>query len=281
MMVCDATQELYLLTAIVVGVIGALVTVMSVVSVAANSNLPQSVRVILLSFSVANVTGTTMLTHDTLKFLCQRHQFTPLTTISVMLSVTHLLLLMLSTHISKNKKQENSNKARNYIGLILISWFISISMGTINVITRLRQKKLIFSIVFLFIVLYSLAQWLTAIKTYKIKEKLRINYQLNFLDEHPLRPKEFNRKCWEMKHVNSILISYLSCATPWVLNQFQEGLELFNSIYLLEFGILVIYTLNFFFPSCVMVYLTVMARRKRTEIDEDKINFSAVKLSFV
>ena len=202
-----------------------------------------------------------MLTRDTVTLVCHEHRHTSLTTISVTLSVTHLLLIMLSTHIA----QQNSNqrKARNYWALIVISWFISIALGTINVVTSKYQKKLVFSLAFLIIVLFATPKWIPVVRSYNKKRKLRLQYQVEFLRDHPLRPKGVNSKCWKIKHVNFIILSYLCCSIPWVLNEFREGLKLTQDIHLLDFSVLFVYSLNFFFPSALCVYLKVIVKRNR------------------
>ena len=261
-MLCGSSaDEPYIFITMAVGVIGALITIFSLACVITNTNLPQSIRVILLSFLVANVGGSLMLTHDTVTLLCHRHRYTSLTTISVTLSATHHLLIMLCTHIAQ--QSSNQRKARNYCALIVISWFISIALGTINVVTQKSQKKLIFSLVFLMLVLFVAPKWIPIVRTYKKKEKLRMQYQIQFLRDHPLRPRGLNIKCWKIQHVNFILISYLCCSAPWVLNEFREGLKLTEDILLLDFGVLVVYALNFFFPSALCVYLRVTVDRER------------------
>ena len=87
-----------------------------------------------------------------------------------------------------------------------------------------------------------------------------------------MRPSNINQKCWKLSHVNFILISYLCCSIPWVLNEFREGLDLAEDLHLVDFGVLILYNVNFIFPSGVLIYLKYgLRQRKQSKEDEVEI----------
>ena len=81
---------------------GVLFTVLSIVCVVINTEIDPSLRSILLSFSIANVMGTAMLAYDNIALICQHaeHRLNFVMTISVMLTLSHLMLLMLDEYLT-------------------------------------------------------------------------------------------------------------------------------------------------------------------------------------
>lgn len=96
---------------------GILFTVVSIICLVTNTEVDPSLRTILLSFSIANVLGTVMLAYDTTALICEHEEgrLSFVMTISVMLSLSHLLLLMLDEYLTLTSNRKRT--AKDFTGL--------------------------------------------------------------------------------------------------------------------------------------------------------------------
>lgn len=249
--------------------VGVFVTAISLVCVIPNTSIDQSLRSILLSFTVANVLGTCMLIYDSFVLLCFGNHLNFTVTITMTLSVTHLLLLVLTEYISltAGKKQ----RARDHTGLLLISWIISITFGSMNVVTIGYTAKMAFVVIYILSLLAVLRFFIFVLRIHKLKKKMLVKYKKTFL----WRPKSTRIvvKKWKIKLLAIIVYSYIVCSLPWILNEIHEGiahhsgnhssLMLVNGSYVMRkndisyfhtLG-LIVYSLHFYFPSSICIFI--------------------------
>ena len=242
---------------------GVLCTVLSIICVIANTSIDQSLRGILLSYSVANVMGTVMLTYDSFVLICFGDHFLNfVVTITMTLSVTHIMLLMLAEYISLT--YISKQRARDYTGLLLISWIISITFGSMNVVTIGNTAKIVFVIIFLFAALSILQSYFVVIKKHQKKKYLLETYKRTFLRQNSHTNKVLKRS-WKIKLLAIIIFSYIGCSIPWVVNELWEGFQTDENNPFAHAVALLIYSLNFYFPSGICLYLKYIQRRSTTE----------------
>ena len=244
---------------------GILFTVLSLVCLAVDAEMDPSVRSILFSFSIANVMGTIMLAYDTIALLCsnERERLHFVMTISVMLSLTHLTLLTLIQHINVTSHKKQNPK--DFTGLIVISWIISITIGMMNVVSR-QNARLIFAILFLLTLLLLVYRYIIIINKHKKLEKLKSVYQMTFLQKYA---NKVVKKVWMIKFFALIVFSYAACSILWVLNELRVGLEGGKSNYIIQSASLIVYSMNFYFPSAICIYLKCiqwMSKRNKTRM---------------
>ena len=84
------------------------------------------------------------------------------------------------------------------------------------------------------------------------------------------REKVAKKKCWKLKFVTLLISSYFCCALPWVLNELREGIggsEMHTDT--VHYAVLIIYSLNFYFPSGICMYIRFIQRASRSEHGTD------------
>ena len=233
---------------------GVLFTALSLICLITNTAMDLSIRRILLSFTIANLVGTGILTYDTITLICYHggHRLGFAVTITVTLTVSHLLLLMLAQYIILTSGSKH--RANDYIGLILTAWILSITLGMLNVVTLHHEARLVFAIIFLLIALYIVIKYFVIIKIHKKKKKLQYEYKQTYLSA-TLRRSKARRKCWKLNFVTTIIYSYLCCSIPWVFNELREGMHIGGDSPAVHSIVLIIYSLNFYFPSAICMYM--------------------------
>ena len=251
-----------------------MVTIVSILSIATNITLEPSICRILLSFSIANLIGCGMLVYDTAQIICleSHHSVGFIVTITALLSLTHVMLLTLAEYIILTCRSEK--KAGNYNGLIFLSWMISISGGSIDVVTTNHVAKSIFVVLFLTAIFFIFVKYYVIIRLHIKKGKLRRTYE-TFLRGSSLRRK-VRKKYWKLKYFGMIIYSYVVFSLPWLVNELREGLR--EGLYGKEHEdtslshsiTLIVYSFNFYTPSIICIYLRYQQWRskKRADIHE-------------
>ena len=226
-------------------------TLFSIICIATIYSLDGSIRGIMLSFSVANLVGACMFLFDTISVGCYHDddQFDFIVILTNVLSLSHLMLLVLDYYIifTTNSKR----KARDFSGLILTSWILSATLGSMNIATRQHEAQMVIIILFILTVLFILRNYLVVVKKNKEYHKLQLTYKA-FL-RIGFHQNKF-RNYWKLSYVAIILFSYIACSVPWLVNEIRAGLQkkpnhLAHSICVL------IYSMNFFFPSAICMYM--------------------------
>lgn len=269
-MVCNSTvieQPIFLLM-ISVNAGGVLFAVLSIVCIAINTSIDQSLRSILLSFSIANLLGSGMLTYDTIILLCFRNHFLNFAvTITMTLSVTHIMMLILAEYISLTASRKQ--RARDYGGLLLISWIISVTCGSMNVVAIGNAAKLSFVTIFIFTLLMIFRSYMIVMKKHVKKKCLLVRYQKSFLRQSVHRHKVLKRS-WKTKLLGLIICGYIICSIPWIVNEIKEAMHHgdededhveSSSNTILHSTSLITYSIQFYFTSFVCIYLKYIQRR--------------------
>ena len=237
--------------------LGILLTILSFISVYINSTIDRSFRGILLSFSSANFIGACILIYDTICDIYNGEDtilILPLVRISVILTLTHFMLLLLAEYAiltSPNSKR----RLDKFFGLIILSWMISVSTGSLITVTENARgfARVMFAIVFLLALVFISTMFLLLIKKYRLRKNLEL-FKLNILALNHPRSSAL-RRYWKLKlkllAIN--LTSYFVCSLFWVFNEIYEGTQSKRSHY--NSIVLNVYSLNFYFPSVICIYL--------------------------
>ena len=251
-MYCNDQRPEFVVNLITNGV-GMILTGIAILCIATNGTVEPSIGRILLSFSIANIIGASMLTYDAIQMICLQgaHTVGFLVTITLLLSISHVMLLTLAEYIILTSRTENN--AGNYIGLITLSWIISISAGSLDVTTN-HLGKVVFAVIFSLIISYILTKYYVIMKLHMKKERLRESYKLTYLRGDSRRHNN-KKKYWRPKLFSIIIFSYIGCSIPWLVNELQEGLQREPDDAFIHSLTLIVYSLNFYFPSAVCVYL--------------------------
>ena len=287
-MVCRLHSHYQFFVALISYAGGVLLNVFSIICLVTNTSMDQSLRGILLSFSMANVIGTCMLTYDTYILICHDGQETSglVATITVMLSVSHLMLLMLAEYLNLNFRW--ALKITNFVGLIFISWIISVTLGSLNVVSIRDDARVIFAGVMLLLVVFILVKYYYIFQQQRKEKRLQKEYIVTFLRGNSRRHKTV--KCyWNIKYMPIILLSYAACSIPWVINEFLEGFQEGEENIHMHSISLIAYSFNFYFPSIACIHLKYkqwITKRRRipqssyisTETNSLRHNHNTIKL---
>ena len=176
--------------------------------------------------------------------------------VSASLSLSHILILMTGEYIVLMFARKH--RAREYIGLILLAWIISIIFGAMNPHKLRRDARIGVAVFFISVCLFVIFKHISIVSTIRKKTKLQNLYRRSFLRENN---RTQSRRCyWKLKYFTIIIISYLMCATPWLLCELKEGFEddtgKGHDMY--QRVLLVVYRLNFYPPSVIWIYLKVL-----------------------
>lgn len=265
---CVATGQRSFIIMLILNCWGVILSIVSIICIVANSGIDQSLRGILLSFSVANVIGTGMLAHDSITLLCKGNHFLDFSvTVTMALSITHMNLLILTEYISLTTSWKQ--RARDHTGLLLMSWIISVTVGSMNVVTLGHSGKLVFVVVFCAALLSMLRSLIAVMAKHKKKEYLLEKYKSTFLRQTRVSPpgktKNILKRSWRIKVLAIIICSYIICSIPWVVNEFSERLGPHNSTtFLHTFGLLT-YSVQFYFPSAICIYMRYIQQKITSE----------------
>ena len=260
-----------------INIIGIILTLLSIVCLLANTKIDRSVRGILLSFLTANIIGIAMLTCDTIALICYPggQKLGLIVTVSVTLSLSHLMLLLLAEYIILTSSSRRSGS--DFTGLITLSWIISLSIGSVNVITVQPRTRIAFATLFILSVIFILLTYINVIQKERKRTRLQELYKLNYLHKDCVMSHVVKRN-WKLKFFAVILLVYVACSLPWVVNEFQEGSgkKLFQPLD--QSILLIIYSLNFFSSPFICMYLWCneqMARRN-PKTDSMQVSYGTV-----
>ena len=156
--------------------------------------------------------------------------------------------------------------AKDFTGLIIISWIISITIGMMNVVSR-QEAHAVFAVLFLLVVFFLVGSSVVTTKKHLKMKRIQYVYHKTFMRKSLLTKKVFKRY-WLLKFPAIIIFSYVACSIPWVINEIREGFKGNSSIPLFHSTSLLIYSLNFYFPSAICMYLRFMqwmSKKSKTE----------------
>lgn len=251
---------------LLVNVIGIVLTILSTIFASLNNAIDPSLRGIFISFSFANFTGTLLLIFDTIMTICFNHSKTKtgiFINISISLTMSHLMFLLLAEYLILTSVVRRSVK--DFSGLLIIAWIISICIGCTLVITANVTGKVVFLTILLFDILGMCIGYASIIKKSQKRTKALEKYEKRYLNLHHHRSR-VKKRYWKQKYYAIILVSYVICASPWLLEQVYEKVSIGGSSIQIESISLIIYTMNFYFPSVIIINLWMKKYRakKRT-----------------
>ena len=122
-----------------------------------------------------------------------------------------------------------------------------------NVVSR-HEAHTVFAILFLLIVGFLAISYGVTINKHLKKRRMQSVYHQTFLRRQSVKLQKVVKRYWLLKFPAIIIFSYIGCSILWVFNEIREGFvpnqtnNLFHSISLM------IYSLNFYFPSSICMY---------------------------
>ena len=105
-------------------------TLLAVICLLTNQFIEQSLRAILLSFSISNMAGSGMFVFGITTYVCHNdeHPLDYIVMMTIVLSLSHLLLLILHYYITLTSSKKKM--AVDFSGLIIIAWITSAAIGS-------------------------------------------------------------------------------------------------------------------------------------------------------
>lgn len=264
---CKDLSSIFIVT-LVTNAGGLFVNIIAMICIVLNLTVESGIRRIILSLSIANILGTGMLFYDSFKLMCNgsHDRMGFVTTITTMLSLSHVMLLILAEHIIMTCKKER--KAGHFNGLILVSWVISLSGGSMDVVTVSYQTKMFFAILVLLVIMFIVMKYASIIHMHIQKEKLRKLYETNFLEES--RTKKDHERCqafWNVNYFSVIVLSFLLCTLPYLVLELLEGIQGKMSHSFVHSIVMIIYSINFYFLAFICIYLKYQEVKSRERRD--------------
>lgn len=251
MSACEYTTPMVVTLVINCGAV--LSTITATLCIVTNDSMERSLKGILISFSTANVLGGSLLLYEILTIICRLndHMLDNFIIVSMVLSLSHLFLLALHYFLllTSNVKK----KAKDFFGLIPTTWITSAALGNMNVATDHNVRRRIFIAVFSLAVLFLLRTYTILLTKHKRNEENIKSYQERFLSTSRRTRGGGCSGEWSLGSLATILFTYIVCSFPWLLN---EILGLYVDTGEVAYSIsLLVYSLNFYVPSLVFIYL--------------------------
>lgn len=271
-MICNVTEvgKTTFLIMLSINSSGALLAIISFACVLANTSIDPATRGILLSYSAANLIGSGMLTFESIILICVGKQFlTFAVTITMTLSVSHMMLLILAEYISITTSTQQ--RAGDHSGLLLVAWIISLTFGGMNVVDIGQNARIAFAVFFLLALFLMMRCYIVVLMKDSRKKSLLEGYKKTFLriTEEPCEKQSLE---YSWIHILAVFIfTYVACSIPWVLNEFREGIGSNANRPLLNTIGIIIYSLHFYFPSLVCIYLRYR-QHKLAQVEQPSIS---------
>ena len=151
--------------------------------------------------------------------------------------------------------KQKKRSAKDFTGLIIILWIISITIGMMNVVSE--ETRLIFAVVFLLSLCFLVASLVAMIIKHFQQKRLKRGYQDKFL-EKKYNVRQSFQKFWMLEYFSIMILSYVVTSVMWGINELSESIDHNNEVPLLHSAALILYSLNFYFPSGICIYLRFM-----------------------
>jgi len=233
MMHCIQSTSLWI--CIFLNAVAALFAIPSLICIiSVNKNLERVVRGILISFYASNLVGIAAITHDTLFTVCETQTNVPLVRVSLLLSLSHLSLLMLAEYafLAKGTSRKQHYGRKSFLGLIVLAWILSVTVGVMIIAPGEDSStaRRIFGASFL--VMWLAVSTLVHPIITKYRRKKRIAKMAN------LQPSRKTSKASKAGHGGwtdqelrlMILLSnmflFLCCCLLWIVNEFLNDKDL-------------------------------------------------------
>lgn len=254
-----------------VNICGMLFTVTSCFCMWINTNIDKALREIFISFSIANFVGESIMIYDMTVSACYESNFTsipPLIRVSILLTMTHQLLLMLAEFAILTTAK---GTVRRFTGLIILAWLLSITTGIL--ISKKSEAKvhsfyrLPFVLLMSILCIVTCVMFLPVILKYQTLRRFE-QYKIDFLNQDPSRRNRntSGRQCEvKLKVIAVIVVSYLICSVLWIFNEIYIDQHMKLPFKQSDYLALMIYSLNFYSISSACIYLWHEKHRVRIQ----------------
>ena len=266
-------QEVGKFTTTLILTIGAvMVTISSILMSFLNKTIDPQIRGILLSYSTSDFIQTLVLSLDTVMTICStaydRNNLNIVVTISVFLSLFHIMFLLIAEHqilVSDARWRSVSS----FSGLTIVSWIISSCIGCTLIYAKSRVPHICVATLIILIIILIVLAFISIVK----KSQRRINnkkmYEKKYLDLCNFR-SQIRKRFWKLKYFVIILSSYVICVVPWITKEISLGTTYFaqdkHDKFLDDSFVLMVYTINFYFPSCIVMYLWYVHTKEKKRV---------------
>ena len=260
-----------------------LVTIISMAFLIINTRIDTSLHHILISFQTSNIVGVSIVIYDLTSLSCRYENHVHVVSISVCLSISHMILLLVAEHALLTSSV--NRPVESFSGLICVSWIISIALGVITTITTSERQAvsyLAFAVCAVIVISIVLGTYALLIRRkHWIRKRLIFFRKKQVLRKH--RKDQSYKRYWKLKYDMLIFISYVVCTLPWIVENVVAGAGRggYNQAISpdTQFAVLVVYACNFFFPSAVFVYIWRKHRGRRRVHPLQQQQFSSVEES--
>ena len=250
-------------------------TFLAVLCLSMSHTVEQSLRAILLSYSISNLAGSGMLVFGIITYVCHHdeHPLDYIVVMAIVLSLSHLLLLIVHYYITLTTSKKK--RAVDFSGLIITAWITSAAIGSmLNVSTRHEVGHMVVVVGFLIIIPLAIRAYLFILRKHQMREAIQQRYRDTFLDvnENDFVSQGWGE--WNLSLLATMLFTYVFCSVPWLVNEvagfYMTRKHLGNSVALL------MYAFNFYVPSILCVIMgcadcSTCCKRRDKLILEDSI----------
>lgn len=239
---------------LVLSSLGVLLTMISIILSSLNVAVHPSIRGILVSYSTANFIGALILTFDILVSVCYDEdvQLGFMITILISLSLFHIVFLLLAEYQIITSVANHS--ISSFSGLIVASWIISSCIGCTIVV---QVARITFIVIFVAAIIAIVAGYVSIMTKSKRQILIISRYEETFLDVNNFRSKIVKRY-WKLKYFAVNMIAYVISVSPWIFKKVIGDTFVEDALHEKLLGdsiVLMIYLLNFYVPSAIIVYL--------------------------
>ena len=267
------TQEVGKFSTTLILTIGAvMVTISSILMSFLNKTIDPQIRGILLSYSTSDFIQTLVLSLDTVMTICStaydRTNINIVVTISVFLSLFHIMFLLI-TEYQILVSDAHWRSVSSFYGLIIVSWIISSCIGCTLIYAKSRVPHICVATLIILIIILIVLAFISIVKKSQRRTNNKKMYEKKYLDLCNFR-SQIRKRNWKLKYFVIILCSYVFCAAPWITKQISIGATYFvqdkHDRFLDDSFVLMVYTINFYFPSCIVMYLWYVHTKEKKRV---------------
>ena len=189
-------------------------------------------------------------------------------TISVFLSLFHIMFLLIAEYqilVSDARWRSVSS----FSGLIIVSWIISSCIGSTLIYAKSRVPHISMATLFVLAIILIVIAFISVVKKSRRQTNNKKMYEKKYLDLCNFR-SQIRKRYWKLRYFGIIFSSYVFCAAPWITKQMSLGVIYFvqnkHDKFLDDSVVLMVYTINFYFPSCIVIYLWYVKTKEKKRV---------------
>ena len=229
-------------------------SLLAIASLATNTSKEQSLRTLLISFVVSNASGSCIFVFGVVRYVCHSdvHPLDFVVTICMVLSFTHILLLILHYYIVITSTK--TKKASEFVGLIVTGWITSAAIGSMIFVSKEHSVGHVAVLVgFVVVSCIALKSYHYVLMKHRNRENIQIMYRQKYLS---LEGANLGRKepgLWNLTYLAIMLVSHIVFSVPWLTTEIMlfHG----NTGHLGHSISLTIYAVNFYVPSLICIVM--------------------------